>query len=326
MVLCNVRTCNNLDLGLRHVLELYRDVAPLHALLSRIYPIAIVQNGQFLVYETDSSLEQFIQTNQAPIPMPVPEHVRAAFPLDCLDGRPACAITADAFDSLDGYAAVFHEFVHCYQSETCEARLKERLRIARDAACRGDCMWELNYSFGYTEPAFSHAYRSFLDALLIGDHEIVWQCRRDLTTVLADDRYEYMVWQEFKEGCARYIENLFRRKVELAPNHHGSQEPFDRVVFYEGGAGFVTFLETEEPGISVQMERLFDRMFEPTQHEWIHGFERYRPEPPSSWSWRGQLCEDDCGGVPSTCNAVTRVGRMSSSSRFTSPYAMVGGK
>ena len=47
--------------------------------------------------------------------MPVPEGVRAAFPLECLDDRCACVVTPDAFESAEGLATIFHEFVHCRQ-------------------------------------------------------------------------------------------------------------------------------------------------------------------------------------------------------------------
>lgn len=205
---------------------------------------------------------RFVLVKQAPAPIPIPAGVRAAFPLECLGGRPACVISADALDSPSGYPAILHEFVHCHQLESCELELKNRLRIARDADSRADYMWELNYPFRYSDPRFVGLYRSFLEALQQCDEKGIWRCREQLSALLPDDQYEYMVWQEWKEGLARFIENLVRRKMALPENHHGREEPFDRVVFYEGGASFVGFLDRQEPGITVEIARLFDRMFQ----------------------------------------------------------------
>ena len=77
----------------------------------------------------------------------MPEGVRAAMPLDFWDNRIACVVTPEVFDQLKGYVTVFHEFVHCYQWETCEMRLKESLRVYQKSVEQKDFMWELQYPF-----------------------------------------------------------------------------------------------------------------------------------------------------------------------------------
>ena len=165
------------DLGLQHVLEIREMVAPVHPFLARVFPIAIVENDHWLIFEADPSVGRFVPVQRAPTPMPIPAGVRAAFPLECLGGRPACVVSADAFDSPSGYAAIFHEFVHCHQLASCELELKKRLRIARDADSRGDYMWELNYPFRYSDPRFAGLYRSFLKALQRCDGKSIWRYR-----------------------------------------------------------------------------------------------------------------------------------------------------
>jgi len=76
-----------------------------------------------------------------------------------------------------------------------------------------------------------------------------------------DGDYEYMVWQEWKEGFARFIENRIRRKLDLSENHDGREEPFDRVVFYEGGAGFLELLGIQDPRMTIEIDRFFETMF-----------------------------------------------------------------
>ncbi len=101
--------------------------------------------------------------------MSIPEGVRAAFPLEGLDNRIACVVTGEVFDSLDGFVTIFHEFIHCQQFETCEAKLKEKLGIARRAQAVQDFMWELDHPFPYQSPEFSSLYQSFLDQSSLKD-------------------------------------------------------------------------------------------------------------------------------------------------------------
>jgi hypothetical protein len=82
---------------------------------------------------------------KATVPMPIPDGVRAAFLLESLNNCIACVVTSEVFDTLDGFVTIFHEFIHCQQFETCEAKLKGRLGIARKAQAAQDFMWELDH-------------------------------------------------------------------------------------------------------------------------------------------------------------------------------------
>ncbi|MBN1579771.1 MAG: hypothetical protein JXA89_03650 [Anaerolineae bacterium] len=235
-------------------------VKDVHPLLRQSFPVALVENDQFFVFDVDPSRRQYIPIKQAPVPMPVPAGVRAAFPLDCYDDRSACVVTGDVFDSLAGYATILHEFVHCYQWQTCEPRLKQTLTIARKAQAANDYMWEINYPFPYTDPGFVKAYRSFLNATHVEMHGMVLERRAALKQCLDEGDREYLTWQEWKEGFARWIENQIRVRLGVEENHGGQQEPFDRVVFYEGGARLIAFLGRDDPGLVLDIERLFLRM------------------------------------------------------------------
>lgn len=194
--------------------------------------------------------------------MPIPPGVRAAFNLECFDNRMACVVTGEVFDSLEGYATIFHEFIHCRQWESCEPQLKKKLRIAREASDRGDCMWELNYPFPYGDSEFVRLYRLFMKGLQLNDSETVRRCRRDLSELLSDGDHEYMVWQEWKEGFARFIENLVRQKLGLSVIPGRKDEQPDRRIFYEGGAAFIDFLVERKPFLAVEIDKLFDMIYE----------------------------------------------------------------
>ena len=84
--------------------------------------------------------------------------------------------------------------------------------------------------------------------------------RRWLKSFLSEGDFEYMVWQEWKEGFARLIENQIRRRMGLPENFRGKEQPFDRVVFYVDGANFIEHLGRQAPQLLIDIESLFDRM------------------------------------------------------------------
>ena len=245
---------------LQKVIEVQQNILDIHPCLNKVFPIAIVEDGQFFIYDTAPSAKQYTFIKQAATPMPIPQGVRAAFPLESYDNRTACVVTSEIFDSLDGYVTIFHEFIHCQQSEICELKLKQALGIARKAQAAQDYMWELNYPFPYQAPEFIKCYNLFLGKMRSNDLGEVLEERKQLKNILSTDDYEYMVWQEWKEGFARFIENQINRRLGLQENHSGKEQPFTRVLFYEGGANFINILALQEPQLTLDIEILFDRM------------------------------------------------------------------
>jgi hypothetical protein len=245
---------------LQAVLELQRDVADLHPFLERVSPIALVEDGQFHVFDVRPGERRYSFVLQAPTPTPVPPGVRAAFPLACYGGRPACVVTRDVFDSTEGYVTIFHEFVHCQQSDTCEAGLKQTLGIARRAQAENDMMWEINYPFAYADPRFVEAYLALLEASGEGRMDDIQAGRRRLREILDQGDWEYMAWQEWKEGLARYIENQIQDRLGLPGNHGGGEPPLDRVAFYKGGSRLIAALGQHEPELLHDIEALFHRL------------------------------------------------------------------
>jgi len=231
-----------------------------HPLLQKLYPIAIVADAQFYIFDVDDAGQAYTFVKQAPTPMPIPQGVRAAFPLNVYDGRVVCVVTDEVFDEPGGYVTILHEFVHCYQWEACEPQLRETLEIARAAIVRGDFMWELNYAFPYEAPTFMEPYAAFLDAVARNQGDRIQDCRVRLSQTLRKDEFEYMVWQEWKEGFARTIENRIKQRLGLTENHGGAEPPFSRVTFYEGGARWLAFWASQEPAALLDIEKLFHRM------------------------------------------------------------------
>jgi len=192
--------------------------------------------------------------------MIVPEGIRAAFPLDFYENKMACVVSGDVFDDLSGYVMIFHEFVHCAQADCCEHKLKSGLSVAQQAQAANDYMWELNFPFPYEDSDFSEIYSLFLAAASEGEADKVLRCRTFLREVLNTPDYEYMVWEEWKEGFARLIENRIKKKLELEENHGGIDPPYNRVTFYEGGARYISILFEKDNSLEKDIEALFFRM------------------------------------------------------------------
>ena len=69
-----------------------------------------------------------------------------------------------------------------------------------------------------------------------------------------------MIWQEWKEGYARYVENLIRKSLEMQMNSNALRLPFYRVHFYEIGSKYIKILIEKEKGWDNNIVELFYRM------------------------------------------------------------------
>lgn len=243
--------------ALKKVLEYQRQIKRVHPLFGNNYPIAIVEGDTFLVFDVDEAGQAYILAREAPTPMPIPAGVRAAFDLECYNNQIACVVTGDAFDTLDGYITIFHEFVHCFQARTCEVKLKQSLEVARQALAVGNFMWEIEHPFPYSDSKFSGTYHTLLQAVEGDDLGGVLRAHRQFNNFLQPVDFEYLIWQEWKEGFARLIENHLQRIFNLPENHYGRQQPYHRISLYEGGAGVISALSRDTPELVYDLEKLF---------------------------------------------------------------------
>lgn len=246
--------------NLDQLIALHEKVCHLNPSLEAFYPVAVVVGDRFQVFDFSNENRAYLFIKDFPTPMPVPAGVRAAFQLESYGGRIACVVTPDVFDSRDGYITLLHEFVHCYQYETCEQDLKMTLDIARHAQERGDFMWEIQHPFPYTADDFIGPYQTFLKGLAAVDTVQVDSARRALRTYLGLHDFEYMAWQEWKEGFARWLENRIKAHLGMPENKGGLGTPYSRVLFYAGGEAYIDYLAHLQPGITNDLPALFHRM------------------------------------------------------------------
>lgn len=264
MAICQTAKLEEVQLkynrGLQKIFEVQDKIKDIHPFLGKVFPIAIAENDRFFVFDTDSSGRRYVFVKKAPTPMPVPKGVRAAFTLECYKNKVACVISGEIFDSLEGYVMIFHEFMHCHQWEICDPKIKQNLGVAQKALSKKDYMWEINYPFPYDNSKFTKIYSLFLKALEENNYDGIFKYRSQLKQILSKDDFEYMVWQEWKEGFARFIENQIRGRLGLKENHYGIEKPFHRISFYEGGSRFIEFLSKQKPESLVEIEKLFYEM------------------------------------------------------------------
>ena len=246
--------------SLDRLFALREKILDLHPAFEALYPVAIVYGGQFHVYEPDMGKRAYRFAAEAPDKFHVPVGVRAAMPLGFWGNRIACVVTPEVFIEPGGYAIIFHEFVHCYQWETCEPRLKESLEVYRKAMEGKDFMWELEHPFPYGDADFVRDYKDLLSALGTGDEGRVVSIRKALKERLSREDWEYMTWQEWKEGTARFLENEVKARLGLPVNRGGMEPPFTRVSFYAGGELLIRQLDKLNPGLARDIEVLYHRI------------------------------------------------------------------
>jgi len=239
---------------LNKILEIRKSIEDIHPLFEKLYPIAVYDQGLLYIYNVEGS--RYFLSKVVDAPEWIPEEVLAAFPLQENNGKMTCVVYSGVFGSISELVSVFHEFVHCYQFETCEQELKSQLSISRRYMETGKYDWELTHNFPYENRDFVKTYREFLTSSRASLEEIK-RIRRILREILGREDFEYMVWQEWKEGFARYIENLVRVKLGLKEVHTVLKEPYDRTIFYEGGSRIIAVLVRKNPELHYDIKKLF---------------------------------------------------------------------
>jgi hypothetical protein len=250
------------ETSLMKLVQMHREIRGTHSLLNDLHPIAVVEGESWYIFDTDSLHQEYRLQRKEPVPFPLGKGIRASFPLGSYGGKPGCVVSQEVFDTMKGYVTVFHEFVHCSQYLTCENRLKAGLAIAIAAAKVQDYSWEINHPFPYGDSGFVAEYSRQLSALADHDSAAVRLIRRSLTRRLCEVDREYMVWVEWKEGLARFVENRIRSRYGIEPNTAGNERPYSRVTFYSGGEQFIALLTRDDQALLLDPERLFRRMSE----------------------------------------------------------------
>jgi len=238
-------------ISIKQICKTYEKINKLDKSLEQLYPIAIVEGNDFFVFDLNLSGKQYEYKMNFPSQMNLPNEVLAAFPLEGYEGKMAAVVTHKAFDDIEGIVFIFHEFVHCFQYYHYEKKIKETLTIATEAEEKHDYMWELNYPFPYNNKEFIRKTMELNNGYDIRIYQI------EMKTILNDKEFEYMIWQEWKEGYARYIENMIRENFGIKKNSKELKPPFDRVCFYEIGSKYIENLIKRNMELKNNLEKIF---------------------------------------------------------------------
>lgn len=246
---------------LRKIEKLHSELKDLHPSLSKLYPVAItepIENNLHIYDLAPSGNYEYITEEIADFPLP--DKIRAAFPLEFYEYKKSCCVVSeDIFVEEDSFVTFFHEFVHCYQFETCEQKIRSSLYIIKEY---DSPMWEINHPFPYEEDFFVNAFGQIENAVKINDPTKIVEVFQSLKSRLKQIDYEYLIWQMWKEGFARFVENCIREKYQLSKNTYGSQLPYNRISLYYLGDLLISHLNKRNKRVVEDIEELYKVLYD----------------------------------------------------------------
>jgi hypothetical protein len=249
-----------IDSSLAELVNIQNKIKDIHPCLNESHPIAVAYKDSLLIFDFDGVAGYYKFAKKTPQPFPIPEGLQASFPLSVYNNIPSCVITHKTLNSTTGYATMLHEFIHCCQFNSVEQELKQNLKIYSDASEKQDYSWELMHPFPYNDSIFVNYYDNFKHALQLNQIDIAKQYRLQIKNFLSQVDYEYLLWEEWKEGLARFVENKIRVQLGLMENDSGKEKPYDRVVFYYIGSLLITKISEMDRNLSGDIGKLFKAM------------------------------------------------------------------
>jgi hypothetical protein len=242
--------------SLEQICALHKEIKDIDRSLEKLGPVAVIENGVYFLFDVDESGENYEFKMEYPYDGGDAKGIRAAYDLSFYGYRMAAVISEEAFETADGQAQIFHEFVHCFQFSEGEGSwdLKMTLAAAREAWEKRDYMWDLNHPFPYADENFINKTGELDNGYDIGKYH------SEMKAELSEKDFEYMMWQEWNEGYARYIENLVRERFGLQKIRNSLTPPLERVVFYEIGSRYIETLIKNDSGLKGDIKALFQKM------------------------------------------------------------------
>ncbi len=253
----DIRFISDGEEGLEKLVELQPEIKDIHPLLETFQPVAIVDDDMYYIFDYDSYSGKYMFQKKEQTSFSVPPGIRASFPLSAYYGRPTCVVTMDVFDFEDGYVSIFHEFVHCFLFNTVETEIKQQLEVYQTETANNNYQWEDNFNFPYDSLKFSANYDSLITALDSGWTDKVTLFRKALKDTLSNTEYEYMCWQEWKEGFGREIENKIFTRLGYPENDFGNEKPYNRLSFHYTGEKIIELIIAAKPELYTDLKALF---------------------------------------------------------------------
>ena len=244
---------------LNNLMSIHSNVKKIHTSLSNLYPVAITDpdENKLIIYDVNSS-GKYEYITEEKVGVTLPKKVRASFPVEFYDSKSCCVVSEDIFEENNSFVTFFHEFVHCYQYDYCETDIKESLSIVES---NDNLNWELEHPFPYDSKLFKKQYDNITKSIKMKDKDKLKREFKEIKTKIEKQDYEYMIWQIWKEGFARFIENEIRSKYNLQENKSGKNPPYNRISFYYLGDKLISFLNETNEKIIKDIRSLFDVLY-----------------------------------------------------------------
>lgn len=251
---------HKIDSCLVKLTEVKNKAVHINKCFENFYPIAIAVKDSLYIFDSPGDSSKYTLVKKTAQPFPIPAGMQASFPLSVYDNKAACVITPATLINPDGNVFILHEFIHCCQFNSVETEIKEELSIYKEAMEKQDYMWEMSHPFPYNDTLYCSLYGLFKSALISNNIEAAKKFRSEIKNHLSKNDFEYLLWQEWKEGFARYNENKIREMLGIEINNYGSDEPYDRVSFYYSGDLLSRRLIETEPGLINNIKLLYEKM------------------------------------------------------------------
>lgn len=255
---CNKSDIDKIKKQMSQLNEIKKAAIEVSPIFDNDYPVVVLSNGYLNLFEKSDGEYHFIKSVKAK--NKYHKDLRAACPTPEFDYEVMCLVSESAFDSLEEMVLIFHEFVHVYQMNNFAERIKQNLKVYQNAQKNENWMWELNHPFPYDDKIFIESFTEYLDILNAGNLKAALLKKEEIKKELSQMDYEYLVWQEFIEGYARYLENNIKRKMNISINKYGAKAPFSRISFYRSGDLLIRLLIDEDKSLSEKPEELFDQI------------------------------------------------------------------
>jgi hypothetical protein len=239
------------------IIKLHKDIRDVHVSLKDLYPIAVVNNGYFFIFDINEIGTKYEFKQKAPSDMSDEIDWLASFTLEFYGMKPSAVIGKNILENSGNYPSIFHEFVHCFQWNNGEQNIRQGLTIQKQEMEKNNYSWELNYPFPYGDNYFIEKTIALNVFFAKDNYGSIVNFHKDMKTYLGETEFEYMIWQEWKEGFARYIENLVRTKLEVEQVTKVLVPPFDRTHFYMIGSKYIAMIINRENALSNDIEQLF---------------------------------------------------------------------
>jgi len=236
---------------LRQLIKEMRGHVEVHSLFKGDYPLVLVTKDRMDFYKVNKEGDYDL-VRQDTRPDWISTRVMAALPYEENAGQMTALVEACSLQTLEGRIGIQHEFVHCYQ----ESLGLERLRQVLDICKEPDPLWELNFNFPYYDQEVGACLKQLADfrGTPCLSTKAFLNTLRDLRGCLRKLEFEYLVWQVWLEGFARFIENRLRLKHGLEEKYK-TYDRMDRHVFYQVGDHYFRTLE------SMDLIKAFDHLY-----------------------------------------------------------------